>query len=645
MDDVSVEHPLDVPLITKREVKCQVNKPKNINMVVANYAYTDEYDVVIAGGIFQGGATACVVAGRLAAADPSLSILLIESGKNSYNDPTVRNPVMLLSHLAPGSKTAMFYKAKPSEHLLGREAVIPAGNVLGGGSSINFMLYTRAQGVDFDSWETEGWYQDDMLPLLNKMETYHCLRPGVDKSKHGYHGPIHITKRFRELEAENEWMRVAKSMGESEFADLQDLQSCGGWSRWARYVSPDGKRQDTAHCYVHPLLQGGNHPNLHVLVETLVQKVIFDDQKRAIGVEITPNPAFQATIGLSQHPTGIVKARKMVISSCGPLGSPLLLERSGIGGSQILNEIGVSVVSDLPGVGENLQDHHLLLYPYKTSLGPDQTIDGILSGRVSLADALDEKNPMRTWNAGDVSSKLRPTQEEVDTIGGELKQLWDRDFKNQPSRPFMLCALHNCYLGNHSTVPDGQYMTVATYTAYPYSRGSIHAKGKTASSPHDLDTGFLNRKLDVDALVWAYKRSREIIRRTNYYRGELPVSHPEFPSGSNAALADLAISPNEMGTQAVKNLTYTKEDDAAIERHIRLNVNTTWHSLGTCAMRPREQGGVVDKKLNVHGVSNLKVADLSIPPENVGANTYNTALAIGEKAALLIAAELGIFEF
>ena len=110
-----------------------------------------------------------MVAGRLARADPSLSILVIESGKNNYNDPAIRNPVMFLSHLAPGTKTARFYKAKPSEYLLGREAIIPAGNVLGGGSSINFMLYTRAQGVDFDSWDTEGWSQQEMLPLLNKV--------------------------------------------------------------------------------------------------------------------------------------------------------------------------------------------------------------------------------------------------------------------------------------------------------------------------------------------------------------------------------------------------------------------------------------------------------------------------------------------
>lgn len=438
-----------------------------------------------------------------------------------------------------------------------------------------------------------------------KLETYHCLGEGVDGSKHGYGGPIHITKGFRAGAAETEWMRVATSLGDREIVDLQDLEACGGWSRWARYVSPDGVRQDTAHCYVHPLLQSGFHPNLHVLVETFVQRIIFDDNKRAIGVEISPNPDFQIATALSSAPKRIVKARKLVVASCGPLASPLLLERSGIGGSHILGKTGIPVVSDLPGVGENLQDHHLLLYPYKTNLGPDETIDGVLSGRVSFTEAIDKKNPMRAWNAGDVSSKLRPSQEEVDAIGGEFKQLYDRDFKDQPQRPLVLCALHNCFFGDQSAVPESQYMTVATYTAYPYSRGSIHTAGKTVDSLPDLDTGFLNREVDVDALVWSYKKSREIMRRTSYYRGELAINHPEFSVGSTAAAGD---HEGALGGQEVKNIEYSKEDDVAIVRHIKQNVSTTWHSLGTCAMRPREKNGVVDKNLNVYGVSGLKVA-------------------------------------
>jgi choline dehydrogenase-like flavoprotein len=131
--------------------------------------------------------------------------------------------------------------------------------------------------------------------------------------------------------------------------------------------------------------------------------------------------------------------------------------------------------------------------------------------------------------------------------------------------------------------------------------------------------------------------SREIARRLPYYNGELELGHPKFPLGSKAALSTDNLSIGE-----VKNIEYSKEDDEAIEDWIRGNLNTAWHSLGTCAMRAREKGGVVDKDLNVFKTVALKVADPSIVPENVGANTNNTALVVGEKAAVIIGNELGI---
>lgn len=126
----------------------------------------------------RGGTAACVAAGRLARADPGLSILLVEGGKNNYNDPTVVNPAMYLIHLAPGSQTALFYEANSEEALNGRKAIVPCGGMLGGGSSINFMMYTRAQGVDFDDWETEGWSANDLLPLMKRVRLLSsCFRP------------------------------------------------------------------------------------------------------------------------------------------------------------------------------------------------------------------------------------------------------------------------------------------------------------------------------------------------------------------------------------------------------------------------------------------------------------------------------------
>ena len=193
------------------------------------------------------------------------------------------------------------------------------------------------------------------------------------------------------------------------------------------------------------------------------------------------------------------------------------------------------------------------------------------------------------------------------------------------------------FLGDQASVPPGQYVTAGTYTAYPYSRGHMHITGPSADDPLDFDVGFFTDANDIDMKkqFWAYKKQREILRRTNFYRGELAAGHPRFPEGSKAAAVEI-----EEPLSNVQNLVYSQEDDAAIEQWLRENVNTTWHSLGTCKMAPREQDGVVDARLNVYGVTGLKVADLSIPPGNVAANTNNTALAIGEKAADIILAEL-----
>ena len=186
------------------------------------------------------------------------------------------------------------------------------------------------------------------------------------------------------------------------------------------------------------------------------------------------------------------------------------------------------------------------------------------------------------------------------------------------------------------------------YTAYPYSRGQIHIVSKSPTTPASFNTGFLSdpEGADMQVQVWAYKKQRELYRRTNAYRGELALGHPAFPAGSKAALQDGALVPGGFQSVAERRqlppLEYSTEDDAAIEDWIRSNLNTTWHSLGTCKMAPRADGGVVDGRLNVYGVTGLKCVDLSIAPGNVAANTNNTALAVGERAAALIGEDLGI---
>ena len=154
-----------------------------------------------------------------------------------------------------------------------------------------------------------------------------------------------------------------------------------------------------------------------------------------------PMGSYQPTISLSKPRHGVVKAKKLVVVSAGALGTPSVLERSGVGNKEILEKLDIEVVSNLPGVGENYQDHHLLLYPYKTNLKPEDTIDPILDGRMDFVKANKERNPRLGWNAIDVCSKLRPTEEEVDELGNEFRNLWDRDFKHRKERPLMLMGV------------------------------------------------------------------------------------------------------------------------------------------------------------------------------------------------------------
>ncbi|KAI0458215.1 GMC oxidoreductase [Xylaria acuta] len=594
-----------------------------------------EVDVIVAGG----GTAGCIVAGRLAEADPSLSILVIEGGPDNYGNPAVVTPAMFLTNIAPGSKTAIFYQARKSDKLAGREVIVPSGGTLGGGSSINFMMYTRAQRDDYDSWKTPGWTGDELYPFLKKLETYHG--PG-NENHHGFKGPVQVsggTLRLKNIE--DDFLRAGAEVGWPELPDLQTLDHNNGFQRWLRYISPDGKRSDTAHMYLHPRLRDGKHPNLHVLVESQVVRVLLDQDKRACGVEYQPNPLFQSQEASMPSVKRTVRARKLVVVSSGACGTPSVLERSGIGRADVLERAGVPLVEDLPGVGHDYQDHELILYPFKTALGPHETLDDLISGRLSVEEATERKDPRLGWNTIDVAGKLCLTEEDAASLGLDYKAAWERDFKDQPNRPVMLMVLLNAYFGPPESAEPGQYASVGNCTLYPYARGHLHITGPEVSDPLDFNAGFFGDvgDLDVKSHMWAYKKAREIMRRTSMYRGELATSHPPFPTYSKAACATFDA---ERDTTNLIDLEYSPEDDKILEQFLRENINTTWHSIGTAKMAPREQLGVVDEDLNVYGVKGLKLADLSIAPENVGANTNNTALVIGEKAADIIMRELGL---
>lgn len=396
-------------------------------------------------------------------------------------------------------------------------------------------------------------------------------------------------------------------------------------------------------------MQSGSYPNLHLLCDSKVSRVLFDGNK-ATGIEYIRTPSAQLEGGINDSSPKQIKAKRQVVVSAGALGTPSILERSGVGSKDVLSKLEIPVISDLPDVGEHYQDHHLILYPYKTNLKPEETLDAYLSGRKDFMEAVKNNDPILGWNAIDICSKIRPTDKEIKAMGPEFKQHWDKDFQDRPTRPVMLVGVVSAFLGDHKLLPqreDGvteQYCTLGAYTAYPYSRGDIHIKSKDVTDPASFNTGFFKAEADVQKQIWAYKKQREVYRRTDQYRGELAIGHPVFPAGSKAGIQDGAVATfkSQADRDNLPELQYSAEDNAAIEKHVRDNVNTTWHSMGTCRMAPQEKGGVVDKDLNVYGTKNLKLVDLSICPGNVGANTNNTALAVGEKAADILARDLGI---
>ena len=229
-------------------------------------------------------------------------------------------------------------------------------------------------------------------------------------------------------------------------------------------------------------------------------------------------------------------------------------------------------------------------------------------------------------------------------------------------------------------MPPGRFFSMFHFLEYPFSRGFTHIKSADPYESPDFDAGFMNDKRDMAPMVWGYIKSRETARRMDAYAGEVTSMHPFYAYDSPARAYDMDLEttnkyagPNHISAgiqhgswsiplkpgkprsvnwlnsnkqDVYEDIEYNNSDIEAIVEWVKRHCETTWHSLGTCSMAPKEgnkatKHGVLDERLNVHGVKGLKVADLSICPDNVGCNTYSTALLIAEKAAVLTAEDLG----
>jgi alcohol oxidase len=297
------------------------------------------------------------------------------------------------------------------------------------------MQYSRAQRDDFASWATPGWTADDLLPLMKRLETYHG--PG-SLDVHGTDGPIHVsTSSYGAPRPRDQFISVLKDQGWPEVKDLSSLDTCNGVQKSLRYTSPDGKRQDTASRYLLPRVNDGKHPNLHVAVSSQVVRVLFDG-KKASGVVFRSKQQQDGAVATERT----VKARKLVVISAGAFGTPAILERSGIGNPEVLKRAGIpEVIADVPGVGAEYEDHNLLLYAYKSSLEPEETIDAMMRGIWKAEDLITSNHGILGWNGQEATAKIRPTEEDVASFDPDLKKLWEEEYKDNPNKPLMILTL------------------------------------------------------------------------------------------------------------------------------------------------------------------------------------------------------------
>ncbi|PGH14030.1 hypothetical protein AJ79_03299 [Helicocarpus griseus UAMH5409] len=636
----------------------------------------DEVDIIVCGG----GSSGCVPAGRLANLDHKLQVLLIEAGEDNLNNPWVFRPGIYPRNMKLDSKTASFYYSRPSEWLDGRRAIVPCAHILGGGSSINFMMYTRASASDYDDFKAKGWTTKELIPLMKKHETYQ--RACNNRDIHGFEGPIKVSFGNYTYPIMQDFLRASESLGIPVTDDLQDLTTGHGAEHWLKWINRDtGRRSDAAHAYIHSTR--AKYDNLHLKVNTKVDKVIIENG-RAVGVATVPTKYLSG----GNAPRKIYRARKQLIVSGGTLSSPLILQRSGIGDPNKLRAAGIKPIVDLPGVGLNFQDHYLTFSVYRAK--PDvESFDDFIRGDPEVQKKVFEEwnlkgtGPLAT-NGIDAGVKVRPTEEELAEMRtwptNEFQSGWESYFKNKPDKPVMHYSVISGWFGDHMLMPPGKFFTMFHFLEYPFSRGWIHVNSADPYEAPDFDAGFMKDKRDMAPMVWGYIKSRETARRMASYAGEVTSMHPHYAANSPARALDMDLEttkayagpnhisagiqhgswslPLEKAEQQGSNilnsnrrdlrepLKYSKEDIAHIEKWVQRHVETTWHCLGTCSIGPREgnsvvKHGVLDERLNVHGVKGLKVSDLSVCPDNVGCNTFSTALLIGEKCAVLTAEDLG----
>lgn len=528
-----------------------------------------DYDYLIIGG----GSAGCVLANRLSA-NPKHRVCLLEAGKRDSN-PIIKIPMGILFGLR-SKQLNWHYWTTPQAHCGNRPLFWPRGRTLGGSSAINAMCYVRGNPQDYDQWASlgcTGWSYQDVLPYFINMEHFE----GGKNPYHGTGGPMNVASYTFLNPLMNAFLTAGKQAGYPINKDYNAAEQEGvGYF----YVSQkNGQRFSNAHAYLHPIK---SRPNLTILTRATVVKILFDG-KRAVGVRYRRG---------SQEID--LRANKEVILSAGAIGSPQLLLLSGVGPRQEIEKHGIPHIHDLPGVGENLQDHldiHVTclektrlsiafkpnwlgrlfkgIYDYFTSGQGELTINYTqATGFIKSAPHL--SRPDLQWH-------FAPSV--YTNSGRELKSA----FKYY-GYTLMVCHLH------------------------PQSRGRVTLRDNHPLSKPLIDANYLSVESDLDALVVGFKKSREVL--------------------AQSAFKNHCLREYEPGDHV--------KTDEQIKDYIRHHAETIYHPVGTCKMGTDKMAVVDPVTLKVHGLDNLRVIDASIMPTLISGNTNAPTTMIAEKAAAMI---------